>query len=242
MKTLSRDQAKCAIEKLSDLLKINMCQLYVTRVDFGTNLCTKYAPAVYYKSMGGLSNYLRCEQPNGLLYTSVGTDRSLSFYDKVRQLKRAKEEVPVEFADKNLFRYEIRYLKHVSKNLNIKGGLTADKLFDETVYQMFMSNWTSKYDSIKKEQMLIPQKIDITGKKTLRIAGVLSYINDNGGEASLIQMVKRMQTAHKLTPKQAHDIIDAINEATECGGALVDDNEYISELNRLILETPDKFP
>ena len=66
--------------------------------------------------------------------------------------------------------------------------------------------------------------------------GVLSLIEQAGGQLELIEQINEAQKRGELTKKQAYDLRQAVNDACKIREGLTVPNEAIQELDRKISE------
>lgn len=146
VQTMTKKTTKEAIQRLSETLCFDVSKCDVTRIDFSTNLSTKYPPSVYQPYLGQLDRYERNPHKGSLYYKQ--STKELIFYDKIKDASAKGMEIPVEFQELNLFRYELRLLKNVNRHLN--QFTKAKDLYNETTYQKVGSLWYNTYTEIEK--------------------------------------------------------------------------------------------
>lgn len=139
---------KQAIEKLSDTLHVPFKNAIINRIDFGAVLITKYTPAIYYKYLGNKPYFERLMPIKDTLYYNT-IKRQLAFYDKAREAKRTKTNIPEPYINNNLLRYELRFKKNLCKQLN-QNKITGATLSDEHFYLKLIKLWEAEYLSINK--------------------------------------------------------------------------------------------
>ena len=150
--TVSRQEARHAIEKLSDTLHLDMNKANVSRVDVSTSFLMAYKPTVYYDVLGNLNYFYRQPVGRSTLYYHRGrTDRqTLCFYDKEREVTAKRESLPQVFADcGNVLRYEARINGRVASQLNER-QVTGASLSDGDFYRKVGIFWADTYNQINK--------------------------------------------------------------------------------------------
>lgn len=108
LKSADKEQLKAAIDKLGDILGVDLYKGVVTRLDVAANIRTVYPVKEYYPFLVDLSRLNRNELNNGLSFGN--TLRHMSFYGKIKEM-RMKREVQVDemFINENVLRFECKY-------------------------------------------------------------------------------------------------------------------------------------
>lgn len=145
--TLTREEAGYSIAQLSELLGAKMGMSVVSRVDYSTNLLTKYKPEYYYNYLDVLARYHRAEYGSSLYYHQ--STNNLVFYDKHKWAKKHHILPPTEFQGKNVLRYELAIKKGVNKALNKQ--LLLMNLDEKDTYNNLLDLWHKKYQDISKK-------------------------------------------------------------------------------------------
>jgi hypothetical protein len=152
IETLSLTNTREALNQISADLSIDIHKARVTRIDFSTNIITDYTPTVYYPYMGELSLFERSEKPHSIYYNQEA--KRLLFYDKIKEAKKKKMDIPVEYIGKNLLRYELVLNKDVPRFLK-HNGLYGKDLGSEELYRKLLHLWHSYYKQIQKHSKTI---------------------------------------------------------------------------------------
>lgn len=177
--TLTRSDTKRAINLLSQLLSIPIEKAFVRRLDFGTNIIVNHKPKLYFKYLGELNKYLRQPQGSTLYYSN--SLRRLVFYDKISEIKKERIPIPKIWENRNVIRYEIRFLSRLSKQFNLS-ELKASTLYDEKFYISLVNRWVSEYLSIQKIQLLSIKSSNMNSPKDfiklLAIMGIQAIGHD----------------------------------------------------------------
>lgn len=148
IQSLSLDDTYKAIEMLSEMLNISLFDAKITRIDIGAVLITKYAPISYFKYFGNKRYFKRSQYMDNTLYYRTDK-RSLAFYDKTIEAKKAKINIPDEYLDKNLLRYELRFTQRIAIQLKEK-EITGLTLCNNLFFSKLISHWKNEYASIEK--------------------------------------------------------------------------------------------
>jgi hypothetical protein len=237
-KTMERGDVERAIEKLSDELHVPMQQAVVTRLDIAQNFIMMYPPEVYLNHLGALKYATRLMEPNGLYYSL--NERRLAFYDKNREQKNKREPIPELYQNKNVLRYEQRYMKRVPKWLNVS-EVNGATLYNERFYMGIISRWRDAYEQIEKVKDISINFQAMRGKQELYKMGVLALTQMAGGQNAILEQLAEAQKQGHLTKKQAYDIRQTIKEACHNNEGLTVPNEAIEELSRKIKEAAKFF-
>lgn len=228
-KTMGRGDMQRAIEKLSDILHVPMSKATVTRLDIAQNFITKHPPEVYLNHLGVLRYATRLQEPNGIYYSQ--TSGRLCFYDKNREQKSHREPIPELYEGRNVLRYEQRYTNRIASQFKVD-GVTGAMLYDETFYIALLNRWEEVYKAIQKINDVSLNFQEMKGKQQLYKMGVLSLIEQAGGQLQMIEQINEAQKRGELSKKQAFDLRQAINKACQIRNGLTVPNEAIQELEK----------
>ena len=231
--SMGRADVQRAIEKLSDLLHLPMSRASVTRLDVACNLITRHPAEVYYNHLGILAYAKRLQQPNSLYY--MKRDERLCFYDKNREQRAKRETVPELYNGRNVLRLEQRYMCRLPNVLKVP-AVTGASLYNEPFYIMLLNRWRDTYKAIKKiNDTNINFRIMKT-RRDLQRLGILALIENVGGEVAFINQINEARQRGEITPKQAHDLREAVKQAGTAKAGLVVKSEAIGELDKKITE------
>ena len=233
--TMGRGDTKRAIEKLSDALHLPMNKATVTRLDIAQNFITRHPPEVYLNHLGALKYHKRYSMiESGSLYYSR-TDRKLCFYDKNREQKSKGKPIPELYEGKNVLRYEQRYTNRIATQLGAP-EVTGALLYDEDFYIDVLNRWRDTYKAIQKLNDITLNFQAMKTKQELYKMGVLSLIEQAGGQLQMTGQINEAQKRGELSKKQAYDLRQAVNEACKLKEGLTVPNEAITELDKKIKE------
>ena len=231
--TMGRKDTQRAFEKLSDTLHLPMEKATITRLDLAQNFIVRHPTEVYFSHLGLLTHATRLIEPNGIYYSQNGG--RLAFYDKNREQKSKREQIPELYSGKNVLRYEQRYSQRIARQLNVM-QVTGAMLYDEAFYIELLNRWKAKYKSIQKINDISLNFAAMKTKKDIYTMGVLSLIEQVGGQICMIEQIAEAQKQGKLTRKQAYDIRQGVNEAMSLKDGLTMRNEAIAELDKKVSE------
>lgn len=232
-KAMGRKDTQRAFEKLSDELHLPMSLAVVTRIDVAQNFCTKHPPEVYFNHLGLLKYATRLQEPNGVYYSQTGG--RLAFYDKNREQKTKREPIPELYEGRNVLRYEQRYTQRLARQfdvLEVTGGL----LYEEAFYIGLLNRWRDTYKQIQKINDVAYNFEAMKTKQQLYRMGVLSLIEQAGGQVEMLAQIAEAQKRGELTKKQAFDLRATINDVCQIRDGLTIPNEAIKELDKKIDE------
>lgn len=231
--TMGRSDIQQAIEKLSDTLHVSMSKATVTRLDIAQNFITKHPPEVYLSHLGALKHATRLQEPNGIYYNQ--TSGRLCFYDKIREQKSRREPTPELYESRNVLRYEQRYTNRIASQFKVS-EVTGAMLYDEAFYIGLLNRWKDTYKAIQKINDVSLNFQAMKSKQQLYKMGVLSLIEQAGGQLQMIEQINEAQKRGELSKKQAFDLRKAINEACKIRDGLTVPNEAIQELDKKVSE------
>ena len=229
--TMGRGDTQRAIEKLSDTLHVPMSKATVTRLDIAQNFITRYPPEVYLNHLGILRYATRLQEPNGVYYSQTGG--RLCFYDKNREQKSRREPIPELYEGRNVLRYEQRYTNRIASQLKV-GEVTGAMLYDEAFYIGLLNRWEWTYKAIQKINDVSLNFQAMKNTRQLYKMGVLSLIEQVGGQLQMIEQINEAQKRGELSKKQAFDLRKTINEACRIKDTLTVPNEAIKELDKKV--------
>jgi len=109
----------------------------------------KHPVKAYFKYLGESGHYQRSPQTNGLYYNLETQIRQLIFYDKLKEQKRKRFNIPDEFKNKHILRFEVRWLKDLCGQFNLP-EITAEMLYDGEFYNTLVDRWQQEYFNIQK--------------------------------------------------------------------------------------------
>ena len=145
--TLNQSSTKEALENISSDLSLDLNKAMVSRIDFSTNIITKYKPTIYYPYLGNHSRFTRHPQESSLYYNQ--RSKKLLFYDKIKEAKNKKMDIPIQYIGENLLRYELVLNRDVPRFLDYK-VISGKDLYSEELYRKLLHLWHSYYKQIQK--------------------------------------------------------------------------------------------
>lgn len=162
IQTLTLEQTIEAIQILSERLHVSLFEAKVSRIDFGKVFITKYAPTTYFKYLGNKRYFERVQRTkHSICYETK--KRVLAFYDKTIEAKKNRISIPEQYENKNLLRYELRYISKICTQLN-EAVITGETLCKKEFYSKLLQLWKDQFDSIEKIEL--NHNIDYSNIKT----------------------------------------------------------------------------
>ena len=232
-KTMGRKDTQRAIEKLSDVLHLPMSKAAVTRLDVAQNFCTRYPPDVYFNHLGMLKYATRLQEPNGIYYSQTGG--RLAFYDKNREQKTKREPIPELYDGRNVLRYEQRYTQRLARQFDVS-EVTGGLLYDEAFYIGLLNRWRDTYKQIQKINDVVYNFQAMKTKQQFYRMGVLSLVEQVGGQVEMIAQISEAQKRGELTKKQAYDLRQTIIDVCKVREGLTMKSDVIQELDEKVNE------
>jgi hypothetical protein len=229
---MSRGDAKNSIEKLSDLLHLPMERANVTRIDAAHNFIMKHEKQIYFTHLGDLQHYQRLQQPNGLYYSTA--NKTLLFYEKVHEQTDKGQPIPEMYRGRQVLRYEQRYKKRLLQSFNLP-EIKASALYDPAFYVGLVDRWRNDYEKIKKINDIQIDYTMIKTKKDQARQAILFYVQQRGGELTVINEIREAYKKGELTKKQAYDLREQVEEACRAD-QLTTTSDVIQELDKKVKE------
>lgn len=232
IETLTRHEAKAAIEQLSDNLHTDIRLAKVTRFDFSTVIQTKRPPADYYSYFGQKPYFERQQATKNTLYYN-NHQRKLIFYDKTKEAGAKGVKMPEIFINNNLLRYELRYTKRINKQF--KTDVTASTLTDEVFYKTNIQNWHNEFKTIQKLKSSDFMIDNINSRKEAKEA-LFAYSLQQLGQSTIDDFLAELKAEKKFSSRS--DYTKLKNELNKIVVAKNGNkNELINELEKSIFRT-----
>lgn len=236
-KSLTLYDTRLIIEEISDLLCLPIEKAEVKRIDIGSNFILKYDSSVYLNRLGILSRFNRIEQSKGIYYNNSIKHKNnsiqLVFYNKYAEHKDKGFQIPTEFNNPNLFRYELRYLKKLPKHLNQK-EIKASDLYNSVFYNNLTNSWVNYYRNIIKIYDIGSLDFtQITSTKDLTNIAINQLVSQSGGSNEFIKRLKEASKMNYSNRKVIYDIKKKVLEANSIN-SIHCNSDFISELDEKI--------
>jgi hypothetical protein len=183
----------------------------------------------YLRGLGELPRYQRCEQgENGLLYLT--STKALSFYDKVREVRRKRERLPSAFEGLNVLRYEIQFRNRLKDVFKLP-EIFAETLYNETFYIQALTMWKDSYFAIQKQGKLRfnPEMLRTLDVKKLE-SSLAAIALKELGEREVLAMIQEARRDGSLTKIQAARLRAKVRELATLP-AIIEPSEVMLELD-----------
>jgi len=229
LERFTRGKVQSAIERLCDETSLNWKRARVYRLDVGTCLVVKQPCSTYLKGLGELPRYQRCEQgENGLLY--VTSTKALSFYDKIKEVRRKRERLPSVFEGLNVLRYEIQFRNRLKDVFRLP-EIFAESLYNETFYIQALTMWKDSYFAIQKQGKLKfnPEMLKTLSVKKLESSLAAIALRELG-EREVLGMIQAAMRDGSLTKIQAARLRAKVRKLATLP-AIIEPSEAMLELD-----------
>ena len=228
---LTRQEFQQGIEKISDAFSMDIKKSSTTKVDIAHNFCMKEDVKHYYPYLGMNKYYQRQELDNSLYYRNK--QRTIIFYDKVKEGKKNGETTPLAWQNKNVLRYELRFLGRLLKQFN-RSILTAEDLYKDEVYIQIIDRWILEYKNIIKNKVMNPNKETLTNREAKDY--LLSALVAEFGQNKVLSIVDGWKGKF-TTNKEAQRFKKSLNGLT----GLTLESDLIQELDIKINRIRDYY-
>ncbi|MEE4196571.1 MAG: phage/plasmid replication protein [Bacteroidales bacterium] len=227
--TLTRDDTKKAIEKLSADLYLPMQLSKITRLDFGANLILNYPVSSYISFLGDKRYFKRVQATKTSLYYNTIKKR-INIYDKIKEAKSKKSYIPDYFKRKNVLRYELRFEKRVSEQFN-RPELIASTLYDEDFFKSLINILKQEYDSIQKIN-----KLDVKNVKEIKtpndgINALCGALLNKAGLDTITNFITDIKAKNVYKYPKYYSIVNSKLKDLANNTQISMQNEFISELD-----------
>jgi hypothetical protein len=239
LQRLTRGKVQMAIERLCDETLLNWKRARVFRLDVGTCLVVKQPCSTYFKGLGELPRYQRSEQgENGLLYTT--STKALSFYDKIKEVRRKQERLPSAFEGLNVLRYELQFRNRLKDVFKVP-EILAETLYNETFYIKALTMWKNVYFSIHKQGKLKFNPEMLVGLNVKKLESSLAAIALRElGEREVLAMIQAARKGGLLTKIQAKRLKAKVRELATLP-AIIEPSEAMLELDSKVKQSVQFF-
>ena len=229
---LTRKETEKAILNLCDGLHLDLKNAYVYRLDISNNIIVNEKVSCYFSSFGSMGKYSRLENGKTTLEYRINKT-SFLLYDKIKQVKKQKGNIPEPFVNKNLLRIEMQFKKQPYTTMKMP-KFTLDKLPDEKFYMSTIKHLKKMYYSIDRiNNDLLPiedfENMDIKDFMNFLMALGLKNINEN----ELMRILNNAYKNGNISATQKSRFMAKIKAISK--------NPKISKPNNLIQELDKKF-
>lgn len=227
----TRQEVQLCLEKLQDYLHINLLDASINRLDIAHNFVMNEEVETYYNFLGNCQYYSRLVQPDSIYY--VNGIKTKLFYNKIKEGKFRRQEIPQIWNGKNVLRYELRYKNKLAQQLK-RDRICLSDLYNESFYIDIIDRWLKEYFLIKKNRLLIPKTNNMTSKnaKENLLSGLIELLGQNEVN-TLIDNWKSSFT----TPKEAQRFKKSLEQLK----GLTEESPLMKELDEKILRVKEYY-
>ncbi|MDE6266429.1 MAG: hypothetical protein K2M07_03655 [Muribaculaceae bacterium] len=220
-----------------------MEQAKVTRLDVGVTLQVNNPVETYYSHLGELPYSIRSETGNrstrSLYYKR--NEQIITFYDKDKENRQNRGNIPEQFVNFNNLRYEQRYLSHVSKQLGISDDIKASELYNPQFIEGIVTKWVNTFKRIKKVNMKQLDFRKIQGFADLSKILAQIAVTQYGGVANFLQMIEDEKRRGHISPNQYRAFRRGIINACCTSEVVETEANCMGELETKICEAAENF-
>jgi len=145
-----------AIGNLSELLSKDINDAHVYRLDTSVN-CEMQAPVnEYLRDLSICRYYKRWNIEDFSTVKYINQLKTKLFYDKIKEYIENHYIIPDKFQDKNILRFELRYMRRLKAQLHLIEPLTAKKLYEYRFYNQCLDNLQKEFEMIETNKTLLP--------------------------------------------------------------------------------------
>lgn len=237
IKTLTRQDTQRAFEKLADTLHLPMSEAVISRIDLAQSFLVNYPTELYYPYLGESNYFKRLVQPQSLYYNN-GLRVKL-FYNKVAEAKKKRVFVPEIWQDKNVLRYELRYVSRLPQQFNVN-KVIAKTLFEEQFYINLIDRWQAEYEAINKLNYSNLNYNKMKKPKDFINQMAAMYINSIG-QSEALKLVEQMKTSNCFEHKEYYSRVKQDIKKLSKSYEPDNKNELITELSKKIKQVKQHY-
>ena len=231
--TMTRKDIEKAIEKMSNELCLDVGSFDVWRVDIGATFLMNHPVCNYLAYLESCSRYKLASYPESKMF--MNGQRTLIFYDKVKDVLKKESKAVIEQLKQNGFRETDNYFRYelqIKKKTRKTFGLTEFKarhLYDEKVYIKMIELWQREFFKVKKKREIMDFKSDgqikpRDLKESLACVGL-----EKLGKQELIALIERKYYSGEIQKQDYYRIKNMFSEIENKFGTK---SEYIEELEK----------
>jgi hypothetical protein len=190
LQSLTRSDTQRALEKMSDSLHVEISKALVRRIDFAVNLMMDQRPVAYYLFLGNSRYRKRSEIESSLYYSA--SSMQVVFYDKIREMKSGRLNVPIEFEQSNVLRLEMRARNRLQMTFN-RAEINAELLQNEKFYIEVADKLLEEYEAIEKLKTINFHLNTMKSPKDFWQQVQADWIKRTGGELAALERVEQIR-------------------------------------------------
>lgn len=232
---LTRAGAEEAIKELSRALGFDISTAKVTHLDFGSTYMTKYPANIYIAHLGEYKRSPRVPCPNGAYYSyNPKSRKQLYFYDKKAEAKHNGTAIPIQYANRECTRFELRLKNRVASQTGEKEVIAA-MLYNRVFFDKMCDMYLAEYKAVRKISDMIANPKILLNRKQRNMFKTALEVEKFGGLNKALEMVTELGKWGKLKPPTVTYIKKRYKEVTNVNTAgFMVKNKAIQELNRKI--------
>ena len=235
--SLSRKATQECMNKLSDEIHLDMKEAQVFRLDIANNLILENEISSYLSCFGNSRHYKKdTYDQSSVIYRN--SKRTAEFYNKARETRAKKKEIPEFLADQHILRYELQLKKRVKTQLK-RNEVKGSMLYDRDFFHQIVNLWQNEYYAIEKlnNVKLIPEVRDMLTKQKLINYLALRGLKNELGEKAFLDMLEQEKGNFK-SERQFYRLKNAVKELSKVP-ELIEPSEAIRELDKKIKQVAD---
>ena len=240
---ISKSEVEKTFDNLSEVIGSDLYQGVVTRADYAGNFFMNHDPKLYYKFFGDSHKFKRLEFSSNIAWQGTrGQARYKTIEDKTAWAKDTRNEIPNEFQDKHVIRYEnrLRSSNRIAHVLGMNEKPTLKDILRHENIRKLHDDWKRQYGKINKQNNLIDytkymQKDYYTPQEALNCF-VMTLIQE-AGEETINDFIKFIREGQKFGTGQT-----GYNNTSKFGKRIdslrknwiQNNNDMISEIDKAV--------
>lgn len=202
--SLSFSEVTFVIKMIEEKLGIPIREGIIRRLDCEYTIRTKLKVKEYFRYFGDSRYFTRSTiQKTSIYYTN--TLRVFNIYDKIKEMKNKRVEIPEDFKNTNVmrceFRYRNQYLRNIAKEMGLE-YLKVENLLDKEVYTKIAELAFKEYKSISKVKNSHFDFSILHSKAKFFEQLIYEGIEANGGLNVLLDKIDASRAYNTGTPKE----------------------------------------
>ena len=251
--TLKVQDAREAIERISDALHYDVNRMPVTRLDVATNIITEHPLSTYTRHFARLKGAKRFLMEQNVLYKAGNKSFDFEIYDKNKEHREKEPNVPVpkEYQGVNVARleYRCRNRKYIA-NRFAKDNICASDICTIDIYNKSVELWGQMYDSIEKvERKVIVNGYSITNNdiitmkvKDITKVALMYLVNEKfGGVNEFCEATKTATKAGLISSVNASRLREAVKGAEQLDLQTLVENKELAEFDTKVKDVINRL-
>lgn len=236
--SLNITDTKRAIEKLSDQLLLPVAKSKVSRLDIiPQNITTTYKPQNYYPYFTTSKYFKKTEHEKSIEYRNHKKSKIL--YDKTAQAKSKRENIPANWINKNILRYELRLLNRLPTQFNML-EVKASDLYLEKFQILCINKWHEEFKSINTLNTISNNMNNIKTTSDLIEYLALEGLSSIGYE-NAIKFIDFLKEKETMSNKEAYSRAKARIKQLANSKNITEQSELITELKSKLDEIKENY-